>query len=289
MTIDLSGAYDLALLEQPLTDDWYYFVLTNNNFAFGQDWHCTVEFAEPVENVTAPGISPEADETILAGMAEPLRAYFETVSMEPQARRDLTDAYVEAYTRLLSEVNGTVVSSVSPVLLGNRLSCEVPCLHVADPNEGVIFDDTVPAGEQCQLVGVQWYSMDAGFKLLATEGEHALVLSAHLPQKRYPDAFTELPLFYLFTYEKAAVNDESYAFIYGKLLSFIDVEQYKVYEDEQYVCYEVSELIYSDWEEQAEALAAQRPDTCWDAQIRQRVENIYRYYKENLGGLLEYR
>ncbi len=168
MTIDLSGAYDLALLEQPLTDDWYYFVLTNNNFAFGQDWHCTVEFAEPVENVTAPGISPEADETILAGMAEPLRAYFETVSMEPQARRDLTDAYVEAYTRLLSEVNGTVVSSVSPVLLGNRLSCEVPCLHVADPNEGVIFDDSVPAGEQCQLVGVLWYSMDAGFKILAT-------------------------------------------------------------------------------------------------------------------------
>lgn len=37
MTIDISNTYDMELLEQPLVDDHYYFVLTNNNFMFGQD------------------------------------------------------------------------------------------------------------------------------------------------------------------------------------------------------------------------------------------------------------
>ena len=51
MVIDLSDAYDISLLETPISDDdWYYLVLTNNNFLFGQDWMCTVEFAESVPN-----------------------------------------------------------------------------------------------------------------------------------------------------------------------------------------------------------------------------------------------
>ena len=48
MTIDLSAAYDFSVLEQPLVDDHYYFVLTNNNFLFGQDWMCSIEFTEPI-------------------------------------------------------------------------------------------------------------------------------------------------------------------------------------------------------------------------------------------------
>ena len=50
LTIDLSEAYDMAALEQPLPPgDWYYLVLTNNRFHFGQDWHCSVRFA-PAES-----------------------------------------------------------------------------------------------------------------------------------------------------------------------------------------------------------------------------------------------
>ena len=46
MTIDLSDAYVMAALERPLPPgDWYYFVLTNNWFQFGQDWHCSVSFS----------------------------------------------------------------------------------------------------------------------------------------------------------------------------------------------------------------------------------------------------
>lgn len=45
MRIDLSKAYDMTIVEQPLENDWYYLILTNDSFLFGQDWHCSVDFA----------------------------------------------------------------------------------------------------------------------------------------------------------------------------------------------------------------------------------------------------
>lgn len=45
VSIDLSEGYDVAAMEENLPEgDWYYFVLTNNNFAFGQDWMCSFDF-----------------------------------------------------------------------------------------------------------------------------------------------------------------------------------------------------------------------------------------------------
>ena len=82
MTIDLSEAYDIAMLETPLAgNDWYYFVLTNNQFAFGQDWMCTVDFAEPsvVPTEYPTPITPaEADAKLIEEIMEELRPYFES-------------------------------------------------------------------------------------------------------------------------------------------------------------------------------------------------------------------
>lgn len=45
ISIDLSEGYDVEAMEKNLPQkDWYYFVLTNNNFAFGQDWMCAFDF-----------------------------------------------------------------------------------------------------------------------------------------------------------------------------------------------------------------------------------------------------
>ncbi len=52
LVIDLSGAYDMEIADQPLTDDWYYLVLTNNQFVFGQDWQCVVDFQNVIEEST---------------------------------------------------------------------------------------------------------------------------------------------------------------------------------------------------------------------------------------------
>lgn len=52
VTIDISEGYDVGAMEENLQDgDWYYFLLTNNNFAFGQDWMCSFDFEkESVED-----------------------------------------------------------------------------------------------------------------------------------------------------------------------------------------------------------------------------------------------
>ena len=86
MTIDLSEAYDIALLETPLVgNDWYYFILTNNHFAFGQDWMCPVDFAEPdivQTEYPAPVAPADADPKLAGKIAEELRPYFESCTNE---------------------------------------------------------------------------------------------------------------------------------------------------------------------------------------------------------------
>ena len=47
MTLDLSRAYDLEALDEPLAQGGYYLVLTNSNFLFGQDWICFIHAAAP--------------------------------------------------------------------------------------------------------------------------------------------------------------------------------------------------------------------------------------------------
>ena len=45
VSIDISEGYDIGAMEEKLPEgDTYYFVLTNNNFAFGQDWMCFFDF-----------------------------------------------------------------------------------------------------------------------------------------------------------------------------------------------------------------------------------------------------
>lgn len=45
VSIDISEGYDVEAMKTNLQEkDWYYFVLTNNDFAFGQDWMCSFDF-----------------------------------------------------------------------------------------------------------------------------------------------------------------------------------------------------------------------------------------------------
>ncbi|MBQ8823458.1 MAG: peptidoglycan DD-metalloendopeptidase family protein [Lachnospiraceae bacterium] len=65
LTLDLSEAYDVTLLEKPLEDgDHYYLVLTNNYFAFGQDWMVSVDFDS--EKVVEKHQKPEGNVRIEA-------------------------------------------------------------------------------------------------------------------------------------------------------------------------------------------------------------------------------
>ena len=55
ISIDISDGYDIAEMKDDLKEgDWYYFVLTNNRFALGQDWMCSIDLTDrdPLEPVT---------------------------------------------------------------------------------------------------------------------------------------------------------------------------------------------------------------------------------------------
>lgn len=285
MVIDLSKAYNIALLETPLLDDdWYYFVLTNNNFIFGQDWMCTVEFAQPVQtdkDEPEPVAPADADPELITRITEELRPYFETYTLDAGERKRLTDEYLKLCQQLLKERDVNVVSSVSPMEL-----------TLIDSDKSVLFDSTVPADMQLQLTGLHRREIDGYGKIIgASAEEQAMVLSAYIPQhKGEIDGGVDIPLIYIFMYNVSDVKSlQDYAFIRGQLMTFEQMEQYKIYEDGQYVCYDASNLFYTDLRQYVESMVSQRNDVYFDEQVWERVQNIYNYYRENMGTLLGYR
>lgn len=290
MTIDLSRAYDMAALEVPLIDDWYYFILTNNNFMFGQDWMCSVSFSETIWSPIEYSEPTPVDDATIQNIEESLQFYFEANTKGSENRRALGSQYIETYSELFETLDTTIVSSVSPCLPGNRIDTSAPILTVNRAEPGVVFDNSIPVEDQHLLIGMNYFSTDTKGKFLATEGEYALVLSASLPDTKYGGEGHLVPLIYILSYDKSMIQSNvDLAFIYGQLYSFTDLEKQKIYEDDQYICYEVSSLIYSDLMEYVESYATEVGNTRFDDQIRTRIQNIYNYYKENLPDLFYYR
>ena len=282
MTIDLSEAYDIALLETPLEgNDRYYFILTNNHFVFGQDWMCTVDFAGSNTISTeypAPIMPADADAKLVMEIMEELRSYFESYTTDPAERNKLSEEYLALCQKLLGQVEGTIIPSVSPMEL-----------TVIDSGQTPVFDTSIPTDMQLQLTGLHRRTIDGYDKKIgSSDTEQALVLSAYIPQRKGDiDGGVGIPLIYVFTYEKSRITSlQDYAFIRGQLLTFEQLEQYNIYEDKQYVCYDVSRLFYSDLRPYVESMVSQRSDVYFDEQVWERVQNIYSYYKENLGSLL---
>ena len=281
LTVDLSQTYDLDTLEEPGSGDWYYLLLTDQSFLFGHDWMCSVDFFDTETEEESPLPSPTApvlDGESLQGILEPLRFYFETFPEDLDAIQALDDQYVAAYTSLLAQYEGRLVSSVSPVLPGNRLSSSIPWL-TACPGSPV----------NTLLPGCNWYSMGENRKYLATQGEYALVFSMELPLRTYKDTDRQLPLLYLFTYEKAALEQpDALVFLSGRLLSPEDLAPYQVYEDERYVCYEVSPLLFPDLETYVHQYQVCNPDVDWENIQMDTIQQTYEDVRESLGSSLQY-
>ena len=258
MTLDLSRAYDLEALDEPLAQGGYYLVLTNSNFLFGQDWICFIHAAapetagDPAEAVpektpepTAAPLSPaETDAELTARVEETLRPYF-AMTGDVAQRRSHNAEYYAVCAELLAP-------------LGGRAARPAPSdLVIGDAEEGVIFDPAAPADAQHLLTGENYTTLDA----------------YGLPVGGAP-----IPVVYLFTYFREDVENADHLFVHGQLVPLSEVEDRRVYADERYVCYELSEYFYTDVQTHAETLCAQRGDVCWNDAARQRVQKIYDYY-----------
>ena len=258
MTLDLSRAYDLEALDEPFAQGGYYLVLTNSNFVFGQDWICFIHAAapetagEPAEAVpektpepTAAPLAPaETDAELTAHVEETLRPFF-AMTGDVAQRRARSAEYYAACAELLAP-------------LGTRVARPAPSdLVIRDAEEGVIFDPAAPADAQHLLTGENYTTLDA----------------YGLPVGGAP-----IPVVYLFTYFREDIENADHLFVHGRLVPLLEVEDRRVYEDERYVCYELSEYFYTDVQTHAETLCAQRGDVCWNDAARQRVQKIYDYY-----------
>lgn len=273
MTLDLSRAYDLAALDEPLAQGGYYLVLTNSNFVFGQDWICFIHAAAPEETgetaepTAAPLAPAETDAELTARVEETLRPFF-AMTGDVAQRRARNAEYYAACAELLAP-------------LGTRVARPAPSdIVIGDAEEGVIFDSAAPADMQHLLTGENYTTLDAyGLPVGGAPGEEALVLSALVAQREGDtDGGAPIPVVYLFTYFREDVENADYLFVHGQLVPLSEVEDRRVYEDERYVCYELSAYFYTDVQTHAETLCAQRGDVCWNDAARLRVQKIYDYY-----------
>ena len=273
MTIDLSEAYDIQRLEQPLEDDYYYLVLTNENFVFGQDWMCTVSFAPPVETTQqeTETAAAQEDKTLAQRAEEALRPYLELDLSDIDVRRQALPEYYEKCSALAGELDVRLVAPVTPQLV------------LEDPQPGVILDETAPADRQYLLTSLNWHTLDACFVPVgAGEEDQALVVSALLPQRKGDtDGGAPIPLIYYMAYPAEETKaDGACALIRGQLVSFPDLEEKAVYRDEDYVVYQVSAFFYSDMHRYVDTMAAWRGDVYLDNQVWHRVEAIHDYYTD---------
>ena len=282
LTIDLSRAYDFEELEKPLHNDYYYLVLTNNNFVFGQDWMCSVDFGENVwDEIEYPQpISPaDADPELARQVETDLRDFFDETLLEPGKRREVIGAYYEACAELIRNSGKTVIHPVSPA----------PYFLYEDPPEGTIFDKNLPEDVQYQLIGIHESSFDDYFFPVGASWEDtAKVFSVVVPQSQadcYRVQGDAIKVGYVMIYDVQQCQiPDAYTLIHGQLIPVSELSNRIVYEDSQYLAYNVTDYFFTDIETHMEAFWSWRTDLFQNADVRRRVENGYAYLQN--GGIV---
>lgn len=301
MLVDLSAAYDIAHLETAKTrTESYYLLLTNKDFLFGHDWICSFRFipadeVPPPEQAELPASAPAEQ---IDAVEEELRFYFEeTYTHAPLALNEAHFQYQQTVEEMLMRFQGNIVTSLSPTIMVAGPSVYLdPEPMVRDIPPGIILDANVAEEQQHFLTSWQWAHADGYGRLIATAAEQAMVQTAMLPQhpeeKDSADGGVALPLIFHMIFDADQAKDtDSYAFVYGQLLSFAQLEQYKVFHDQHYAIYDVTDLIYTDVDAYLDFFLTTRTDVYCDDDIRERVRNVYNYYqdKEATAALFYYR
>lgn len=274
ITLNLSKAYDIGLLEQSLVTEWYYLVLTNNNFVFGQEWKCSVYFGNQTldEQPTAEKLY-SLDPVIIEQIEEELQFYFEDDYVGMLASNPMNYEYLQKVHELVLRCGKRIVPSVSPSLMIEPV-----------PDEMLFNEETQRYEKPGQQITVQ----DAFGKLVGSiEDEYILYLGYYMPDAKGETDGWCLPLLYYSTFEVSAIESmDDCTLIHGQIISFAELDQYKVFQDEQFVCYDVTHLFYSDLREYVEAVLKYREATdqryYFDEEVFSGIQLVYDYYRENV-------
>ena len=253
--LDLRRTYDVEALENT-KNDFYYLQMTNDSFLLGQKWSCMVSFT--VSDYVTPWYQL-SEESHLDGVLPSLRPYYQNFTPDIFARWTDVFDYVELVQAELAKVDGNIVRA-----------CDPP-IHIDLYN---------------WLGSTPWSTFDGYNKLLGIDdSEYYDMIGVDMPCVQDDGSGSGggwiMPLFYLYQYNKADISSpQDYVFMRGNLLTFEEIEPYKVYEDEEYVIYEMHHLIYRDLETYVKDMLLQRDDVYINDQIWQRIENFYDYWSD---------
>lgn len=259
--IDLRHCYDLEALEA-LRNDFICLQLTNKSFLPGQKWTCVVSFS-PHAGDYVPQYVKTGDTACAAGVLPSLKAYFENFTPDLFARWADVPDYLELVEQELTYLDGNIVAPVDPFYYWDLE--EYPTL-------------------------VQSSCFDGYNKLLGrTDMEKIKHISIFVP--RLLDGVNlngtqEIPIFYLWIFPVSEIqHPDDYAFIRGNLLTFREMEEYKVFEDSDYVIYEMHHLVYSDLRNYVEEMLIQNDSIYFNEEIWERIQRFYTTYndRERLG------
>ena len=252
--IDLRNAYDLSELEHTY-NDFILLQLTNKGFKPGQKWTCIVSFRqegrEYVPQYVTTGDTKRAELVIPS-----LRAYFENFTPDVFARWADVPDYLELVETELSQVEGNIVVPADPFYYWDL--------------------------EEYHTL-VQSSCFDGYNKLLGRNDmekiKHISLFVPRLLDGEKLDGTQEIPLFYFWIYARNSIQSpDDYAFVRGNLLTFREMEAYKVYEDEEYVIYEMHHLVYSDLRNYVEEMLIQNDSIYFNDEIWERIQHFYDTY-----------
>lgn len=258
ITVDISAAYDVSMLEELLRNDFYCLQITNRSFLPGQRWSCIVNF-RPGAEPYVPSNRETGEHARPALVEEQLSWYYDSFTDDIFQRWTDADEYFELVEQLIAQSGRTVAAPVEPYLLPD------------------MYD---------WLLALNYSCFDGYNKIVGRQmSDHALICSVYVPcadgEGNIKTGGTSIPLFFIFAYERGQTQSpESCAFIRGCLLSFEDMEKYKIYEDESYVLYEMSPLFYTELRPYVQDMLLQRSDIYMDEQIWQRIERCHEHFSQ---------
>ena len=250
--LDLRRTYDIEALENS-KNEFYYLQMTNDSFLLGQKWSCQVSFV--VSDYVTPWYEL-SDESCLEGVLPSLKPYFKNFTWDVFARWPDALDYAELVQEELAKVDGRIVRS-----------CGTP----------IYFE------KKDWLISSNNSTFDAYNKLLGIDDtEYYYQIGVQIPcpsDSGQDNGGWIMPIFYLYQYASADIeNPQDYAFIRGNLLTFEELEPYKVYDDGEYVVYEMHHLFYSDLKTYVNDMMLQRDDMYMDEHIWKRIETIYEHW-----------
>ncbi|MBE6968842.1 MAG: hypothetical protein E7442_01810 [Ruminococcaceae bacterium] len=262
--IDLRSAYDVEALEEPLPNDFYCLQLTNDSFLPGQRWRCILSFRE---SEYMPRYNHTNQEVFLHTLPT-LRSYFQNYTDDVFQRWADVFEYTALVEEALADVEGRIVQSTTPYLLIDGWDWDFwSGSSVFDGyNKLVARNDQEPCRQMCVF----------------------------FPDENDDGTWSGgwyFPLFFLYYYDVNEIQSgEDMAFMRGCLFSFDELEPYKVYEDEQYVVYEMHHLFYSDIDSYVQEMLLQRPKSAYSPELHRRAVRFYEHWsdKETMGAAFYY-